>query len=558
MGKIKGIDVSYYQGDINFTKVANSISFVILREGYRRVIDEKFLDYVKGFTAAKVPIHGVYHFIYATSKAGAIAEAKSCIKNVEKAGLPKTTRIWADLEYDTIDKAKAEGIIFTNDMINEYTLAFCDYVASQGYPTGIYTNNDYYNHYYYKETLEKYPIWLADYTGEPDQDCLYHQYSSSGTVNGISGQVDMDYFLGAEDAEYLANNTGVTTSIANNATTTEKAIAWMESLANDDSHGYDQIYRWGEKGDYDCSSAVITAWEYAGVPVKTSGGATYTGNMYSVFTKMGFEDVTSSVNLATGNGLKRGDILLNHVHHVAMYCGDGKEVEASINEKGGATYGTPGDQTGKEILICNYRNYPWNVVLRYKESAANTTTTTAQSTTVSSSGDSGLLQVGSSGDVVKSLQSKLKRLGYKVKVDGIFSEKIKKKIIHFQKKYGLEIDGIVGAETMSKINQLLNITSDNVVQKVALSAAKTTTTTCDYPTPSKEVKYVGRVSADLLNVRTGPGQSYNKLTSCPQLRGGELIDVCDSLRGLDGATWLYICIGGKIYGFVSAQYVERV
>lgn len=144
----------------------------------------------------------------------------------------------------------------------------------------------------------------------------------------------------------------------------ESATKQMEAWANDSSHGYDQIYRWGEKGDYDCSSAVITAWELAGVPVKTKG-ATYTGNIYSVFTQLGFKDVTSSVKLSNGSGLVRGDVLLNHAHHVAMYCGNGKEVEASINEKGTATGGSPGDQTGKEFLIRTYRNYPWDCVLRY-------------------------------------------------------------------------------------------------------------------------------------------------------------------------------------------------
>lgn len=144
----------------------------------------------------------------------------------------------------------------------------------------------------------------------------------------------------------------------------ENAVRQMETWANDNSHGYDQAYRWGQHGDYDCSSAVITAWELAGVPVK-SRGATYTGNMYKVFTGLGFSDVTSLCNLSTGAGLKRGDVLLNHVHHTAMYCGNGKEVEASINERGGATGGQPGDQTGKEFLIRAYRNYPWNCVLRY-------------------------------------------------------------------------------------------------------------------------------------------------------------------------------------------------
>ena len=148
-------------------------------------------------------------------------------------------------------------------------------------------------------------------------------------------------------------------------TKTEKATQIMEQWASDDSHGYDQAYRWGEYGDYDCSSAVITAWELAGVPVKTCG-ATTTWTMYPIFLAMGFTDIIGSVDLSTGAGLQRGDILLNRKNHVAMYCGNGMEVEASINEFGGITGGQPGDQTGWEFLIQPYRNtYPWDHVLRY-------------------------------------------------------------------------------------------------------------------------------------------------------------------------------------------------
>lgn len=154
-----------------------------------------------------------------------------------------------------------------------------------------------------------------------------------------------------------------------NVSKVEKAIQQMEAWATNDSHGYDQKWRWGERGDFDCSAAVIQAWESAGVPVKTNG-ATYTGNMLGVFKKTGFKDVTSQINLATGAGLIRGDVLLNSGHHAAMYCGNGKEVEASINENGTITGGTPGDQTGKEFLIRAYRNYPWTNVLRYAETAA--------------------------------------------------------------------------------------------------------------------------------------------------------------------------------------------
>lgn len=143
----------------------------------------------------------------------------------------------------------------------------------------------------------------------------------------------------------------------------EKAIQFMENTAKDDKHGYSQIRRWGNP-DYDCSALVITAWEQAGVLVKTAG-ATYTGNMLSAFLKCGFKDVTASVNKSNGNGLQRGDVLLNTGKHTAMYCGNGLEVEASIDEKGGITGATPGDNTGKEILIRPYRNYPWTHILRY-------------------------------------------------------------------------------------------------------------------------------------------------------------------------------------------------
>ncbi|MGN0270520.1 MAG: NlpC/P60 family protein [Candidatus Weimeria sp.] len=149
-------------------------------------------------------------------------------------------------------------------------------------------------------------------------------------------------------------------------TKAEKATRWMEDKARDNSHGYDQTWRWGEKEDYDCSAAVISAWQAAGVPVKDNG-ATFTGNMYKVFMKCGFKDVTAQVDIKTGKGLRRGDVLLRKGKHTAMYCGGGKEVEASINELGKARGGKTGDQTGREFLIRSYRNYPWDCVLRYQE-----------------------------------------------------------------------------------------------------------------------------------------------------------------------------------------------
>ncbi len=112
----------------------------------------------------------------------------------------------------------------------------------------------------------------------------------------------------------------------------EKAVQQMEAWAGNDSHGYDQTYRWGQHGDFDCSAAVSQACENAGIPVKEQRRNLHRQHARGI-QKCGFVDVTSKVNRLTGAGLLRGDVLLNTSHHTAMYCGNGKEVEASINEK---------------------------------------------------------------------------------------------------------------------------------------------------------------------------------------------------------------------------------
>lgn len=151
------------------------------------------------------------------------------------------------------------------------------------------------------------------------------------------------------------------------------AVNWAVDIANNPAHGYDQTHRWGP--DYDCSSLLIQAWENAGVPVR-SAGATYTGNMKNIFLAKGFKDVTASVNLATGAGLQKGDIVLNIVNHTAMCISSETHqlVMASINEKGTVTGGRTGDQTGGEIKTRTYYNYPWDCVLRYAGESAPTET----------------------------------------------------------------------------------------------------------------------------------------------------------------------------------------
>lgn len=219
MSKQKGIDISYWQGDIDFKKVkmSDDIKFAILREGYRQTMDKRFMDYVFGCRTWGIPIAGVYHFIYmmndrvtSNTETGRL-NAESCLRNIKNAQLRKDEIIiWCDLEYDTITHAKrTHGITLTAQDVREITTSFCNTILKSGYRVGIYTNLDYAKNYYGLDFIKNFDVWLADYTGEADLDCIYHQYTSDGQVSGISGKVDMNWKMDTTDKEETTMGTTV-------------------------------------------------------------------------------------------------------------------------------------------------------------------------------------------------------------------------------------------------------------------------------------------------------------------------------------------------------------
>lgn len=238
----------------------------------------------------------------------------------------------------------------------------------------------------------------------------------------------------------------------------DSAVSWARQIAADPRHGYDQANRQGP--DYDCSSFVIAAFKQAGVPLKS----TYTGNMKADFLQRGFTDVTQRVNRATGAGLILGDVLLNERNHAALYIGNGRIVQASINELGTTTGGKTGDQTGREIAERGYYNYPWDCVLRYVgASGSGSGTPTEDKPTQGgdvSDPDTGatyyynvmlpLLKRGSVGGYVRTAQLLLIAAGFSCGPDGAdgeYGSNTAEAVTKFQQLHDLEDDGELGGYT---------------------------------------------------------------------------------------------------------------
>ena len=161
----------------------------------------------------------------------------------------------------------------------------------------------------------------------------------------------------------------------------QRAVEVMRHMVTHDGnggHGYTWDARWGDgthevvvlsdgfratiaNGDYDCSSAVISAWE-AVLPGCTAD-ATYTGNMRREFVATGLWEWHP---WSDPYAMEPGDIALNEAYHTAMCISpDFTLAQFSINEKGGVYGGKQGDQTGYESNIKAFYSYPWDGVLAY-------------------------------------------------------------------------------------------------------------------------------------------------------------------------------------------------
>lgn len=552
---IKGIDVSYWQGTIDWAKVkAAGVRFAVIREGYRKTIDEKFIENVRGATAQGLTVM-VYHFIY-TDGASIKENAQSTVNNLKKAGLvPASTMIFSDLEYDTWTK---NGETCTKERCSQYTKQYLEELKALGcQKLGIYANIDYWKNYYSDELKQAYPLWLADYAGNPDFTCIMQQYSSSGAVAGISGNVDMNYLF---NESYLTGNekgddiVGVT---ANDVLDVMRSwIGYSETNGKYKSiidlyNSHKPLAR-GYAVQYDdewCDTTVSAAAIKAGA-VDLIGTECGVEKHVDIFKQKGIWNEDGTVTPEPGwiivynwdDGTQPNDGYSDHIGYVESVSG------RTIT----AIEGNKGEAVARRTLTVGNGNIRGYAMPRY--AGQGTAQVTPPSTNTGSSGsapskavlwkgtvtadslnvrtwagtENGLcsfspIKIGATVDVCDSVKAADGSTWYYICYNG---------------KYGFVHSAYVQRQSSGSTGSSSAGSGDSSGGAL-----------------SKNPQWKGTVTADSLNVRTWAG-TENGLCSFSPLKNGSVVDVCDSIKANDGSTWYYIKYGGK-YGFVHSDYVQK-
>lgn len=562
----KLLDISFWQDTLDFAKIKKAgYDNIILRAGYGTTIDSKFNEYAAACKKNNINIVAVYWFIYATNLTEVKANSNKCLE-VIKAYKPKI--VFADFEYDTINKAAKKGVKLGAKECDSFTIEFCETVKKAGYTPGYYANTDYYKNMYSSVKNKGYVFWLAHYKSdysyhEPPIKCDFFQYTDRGTVPGLIGKKFDTNVCFSE--KYLSKSSTTstnkpTTKPTTSSITIDKAIdaliataqaeiGYMEKksnaqldnkTANVGDGNYTKYWR-DLKPSWNGSAwcAVWVSW----CMYKTFGLETakkllkhendfpyvYCPTLGARFTKYA--------------NPQRGDIVIFYRNGTFAHTGIVTKVEGDkfYTIEGNTNNGSTIIANGGSVCSKSYNNsnLPGTKFCRpdysIVKSIMNSSSTSKPSTSTykkwvgAATKDDTDVFANPTGTSKLSTYPKLNK-GNLVDVIGVSGTRYQVKIA----------DKFVGYVEKTNIKD-----PNAVVTKPSTSTSKT-----KYP-------FVGEVTASELNVRTGAGTNYGKLSSYPILKRGNLVDVLKVKKDISGNKWYQIRIAGKYTGYVSAQYIKK-
>jgi GH25 family lysozyme M1 (1,4-beta-N-acetylmuramidase) len=211
-----GIDVSVFQRSINWQKVKKSgVDFAFIRVGgtygksaFTQYKDSNFITNIQNAQKAGVNV-GVYYFSLAKTTTEAKKEAAWVVNQIEAAGLQPNMPVVMDYEFLSGSRLSTTSYGSTASVRSQLTAnakAFMNYIKDAGYTPMFYTYRNVadWSPRFNMDDLQDYPFWLAQYStsNSYSKRVDYWQYSSSGSVSGISGRTDMDFYY------YNTNGTG--------------------------------------------------------------------------------------------------------------------------------------------------------------------------------------------------------------------------------------------------------------------------------------------------------------------------------------------------------------
>lgn len=482
--EIKGIDVSSWQGKIDWNKVANyGMDFAILRiTEAGNVIDGQFENNFAGCNKHKIPV-GVYKYSYASTVSEARSEARKVVSvlNGRKIQFP----VFLDLEHNNQRTLGSESIHKMAD-------AFREIVEAAGYKFGIYCNVDWYNTVICSH-LKKHDFWIARYPANDNGTVVERlrpswgvgwQYSSKGKVSGINGNVDMDVFY----TDYRDS----------------KQKGDINTVVKISNCGHDECgkYAGGKAGDQTGTEYQIMNWySRPWLCVLRFEDSKIAAMIADMATKAAKNDLIGYDQGTVGNSNDRYTFW--------------QHLKASNYDPAQVTIACESDCSASTAAIVKGAGYRLNNAKLKSVSIYLTT---------------------------RNMRQALKNAGAKVLTD---------------KKYLTSGDYLKAGDILLNDSHHVAIAvtsgskSGNTANNATTAANKSTA-------PSKTPKFVGKVTASTLNVRTWAGTENAQLKSYPTLAKGNLIDVCDTVKAKDKSNWYYIRIAGKYFGFASAKYIQKV
>ena len=186
-----GVDVSVWNGDINWSKARNDLDFAILRSSFEETTDKRFVEYANNCEQYGIPF-GIYVYSYAETVAEAEAEARwavNLVRGYDMMQLP--------IFFDAEDAVLAA---LSTSQLQAVTKAFIDVVRESGYEAGIYTGISWFNTYYNTPYFNSVAKWLVQidgfyggYTNSYKGGVHFWQYNWEGSCSGITGGLDVNY-----------------------------------------------------------------------------------------------------------------------------------------------------------------------------------------------------------------------------------------------------------------------------------------------------------------------------------------------------------------------------